>query len=198
MGHFQALPDVVAVAGGRLAAIVRVDYYGSVVVRDLANGGLSTTSAAGLSAPMPLDGTSPTITAILQATDAQWERARRRERAIAGVVANAPDLADRLHAYPLILAAPATVFRWLAAYRKSPQTSSLLTRPSGTPSRRLRIDRTSNVHCRSHSRCLSHRKVRAKKEEVVRRVGLRCVSERLTPPSRTPSSLGSEVWTRAR
>ena len=100
MGHFQALPDVVAVAGGRLVAIVRVDDDGSVVVRDLANGGLSTTSAAGLSAPMPLlDGTSPTITSILQATDAQWERARRREAAIAGV-ANAPDLANRSPAYP--------------------------------------------------------------------------------------------------
>jgi hypothetical protein len=38
MGHFLALPDVVAVAANRLVAIVRVDPDGSVVVRDLAYG----------------------------------------------------------------------------------------------------------------------------------------------------------------
>lgn len=184
MGHFQALPDVVAVAGGRLVAIVRVDDDGSVVVRDLANGGLSTTSAAGLSAPMPLDGTSPTITAILQATDAQWERARRREAAIAGV-ANAPDLAEQVTRLSARWAVSRrTVFRWLAAYRKSPQTSSLLTRPSGTPSGARRIDPHLEQLIAEVIRDVYLTKVRAKKEEVVRRVGLRCVSERLTPPSR--------------
>ena len=54
MGHFHALPDVVAVAANRLVAIVRIDDDGSVVVRDLANGGLSTTSASELSAPPAL------------------------------------------------------------------------------------------------------------------------------------------------
>ena len=54
MGHFHAIPDVVAVAADRLVAIVRVDIDGSVVVRDLANGRLSTTSASELSAPAAL------------------------------------------------------------------------------------------------------------------------------------------------
>ena len=39
MGHLHAIPDVVAVAADRLVAIVRVGTDGSVVVRDLANGG---------------------------------------------------------------------------------------------------------------------------------------------------------------
>jgi putative transposase len=185
MGHFQALPDVVAVAGGRLVAIVRVDDDGNVVVRDLANGGLSTTSAAKLSAPLPLlDATAPSLMSILQATDAQWERARRREAAIAGV-ANAPDPAEQVTRLSARLGVSRrTVFRWLAAYRKSPQTSSLLARPAGTPSGARRIDPHLEQLIAEVIRDVYLTKVRAKKEEVVRRVGLRCSSERLTPASR--------------
>ena len=95
MGHFQALPDVVAVAADRLVVILRVEEDGSVVVRDLANGGLSTTSASELNAPPSLAETSaPALTSIVQATDAQWERARRREAVIADL-AKTPDPAIR-------------------------------------------------------------------------------------------------------
>ena len=45
IGHFQAFPDVVAVAADKLVVIIRVDDDGSVLVRDLANGGLFTTLA---------------------------------------------------------------------------------------------------------------------------------------------------------
>jgi len=51
MGHFHALPDAVAVAADRSVAVVRVGSDGGVVVRDLANGGLSTISASELRAP---------------------------------------------------------------------------------------------------------------------------------------------------
>ena len=51
MGHFHALADAVAVAADRLVAVVRVGSDGGVVVRDLANGGLSTISASELRAP---------------------------------------------------------------------------------------------------------------------------------------------------
>ena len=185
MGHFQALPDVVAVAGGRLVAIVRVADDGSVVVRDLANGGLSTTSAADLSAPLQLlESDAPSLKPILQATDAQWERARRREAAIAGV-ANDPDSAEQVPRLAARLGVSRrTVFRWLAAYRKSPQTSSLLARPAGTPSGARRIDPRLDQLIAEVIREVYLTKVRAKKEEVVRRVGLRCSSERLTAPSR--------------
>ena len=77
MGHFHALPDAVAVAAVRLVASVRVVRAGSdggVVVRDLANGGLSTISASELR--MPPTSSDPTVTSVaslVQATDAQWE-----------------------------------------------------------------------------------------------------------------------------
>lgn len=51
MGQLQVLADVIAVASGRLVVIVRVEADGSVVVRDLADGSLRTTSASELSAP---------------------------------------------------------------------------------------------------------------------------------------------------
>jgi putative transposase len=186
MGHFQALPDVVAVAADRLVVIVRVDADGNVVVRDLANGGLSTTSASELrSAPLSLlDPTAATMMSIVQATDAQWERARRREAVIAGVT-NAPDLGDQVtRASARLGVSRRTVFRWLAAYRESPQTSSLLARPRGTPTGARRIDTHLEQLIAEVIRDVYLTKVRAKKEEVVRRVGLRCSSERLTPPSR--------------
>lgn len=83
MGHFQALPDVVAVAANRLVAIVRVESDGSVVVRDLANGDLSAISASELSAPASLAEPPSTARSVAQATEAQWELARRREVFIA-------------------------------------------------------------------------------------------------------------------
>ena len=141
MSHLQAVPDVVAVVADRLVAIVRVDDDGSVVVRDLANGGLSTTSASELSAPPALlDPTVAPVLSIVQATDSQWESARCREAVIAGL-ANASDLADQVtRASARLGIFRRTVFRWLAAYRNAPQTSSLLVRPRGTPTGARRIE----------------------------------------------------------
>ena len=162
MGHFHAIPDVVAVAGDRLVAIVRVDVDGSVVVRDLANCALSTTAASELSAPPALlDPTVAPVLSIVQATDTQWERAQRREAVIAGL-ASANNLGDQLtRASARLGISRCTVFRWLAAYRGIPQTLCLLAHPRGTPAggtpyRRMsrRLDR------RGHSRRLSHQGVR--------------------------------------
>lgn len=185
MGHFHAIPDVVAVAADRLVAIVRVDNDGSLIVRDLANGGLSTTSASELSAPPALlDPAAAPVPSIVHATDAQWERARRLEAVIAGLV-NANDLADQVsRASARLGVSGRTVFRWLAAYRDAPQTSSLLARSRGTPTGARRIDARLEQLIAEVIRDVYLTKVRAKKEEVVRQVGLRCSSERLTPPSR--------------
>ena len=121
---------------------------------------------------------------MMQATDTQWERARRRETVIAGL-ANATDLGDQVtRASARLGVSSRTVFRWLAAYRDAPQTSSLLARPRGTPSGARRIDPQLEKLIAEVIRDVYLTKVRAKKEEVVRRVGLRCSSERLTPPSR--------------
>jgi len=87
MGHFHALPDAVAVAVDRLVAVVRIESDGGVVVRDLANGGLSTISASELR--LPPTSSDPTVTSVaslVHATDAQWELARRREAVIAALV----------------------------------------------------------------------------------------------------------------
>ena len=185
MGQFHAIPDAVAVAADRLVAVVRVESDGAVVVRDLAHGGLSTISASELSAPSALSNTTGTpARSLVQATDAQWECARRREAVIAAV-ANANDLADQVTRVSTGLGVSRrTVFRWLAAYRDAPQTSSLLARPRGTPTGARRIDVRLEQLIAEVIRDVYLTKVRAKKEEVVRQVGLRCSSERLAPPSR--------------
>jgi putative transposase len=185
IGHFQALPDVVAVAADRLVAIVRIEHDGSVVVRDLANGVLRTTSASELRAPASLAApTETTLTSIALATDAQWERARRREAVVAGLT-SAPNLGDQVASAAARLGVSRrTVFRWLAAYRASPQTSSLLPRARGTPAGAHRIDEKLEQLIAEVIRDVYLTKVRAKKEEVVRRVGFRCSAEGLAPPSR--------------
>ena len=83
MGHFQALPDVVAVAADRLVAIVRVELDGSVVVRDLANGVLKTTSASELSAPASLVACTETtlLSVSLQSVSFALSFCQRRIRA---------------------------------------------------------------------------------------------------------------------
>ena len=185
MGHFHAIPDAVAVAADRLVAVVRVGSDGAVVVRDLANGTLSTISASELCGPpAPSDPTVAPVLSLMQATDAQWERARRREAVIAELV-NASDVSDQVTRASVGLGVSRrTVFRWLAAYRDAPQTSSLLARARGTPTGARRIDADLEQLIAEVIRDVYLTKVRAKKEEVVRQVGLKCSAERLAPPSR--------------
>ena len=135
MGQFQTLPDVVAVATDRLVAIVRVELDGSIVIRDLATGAVRTISVSELSAPASLAApTATTLFSIAQATDAHWERARRREAVVAGLT-NASNLGDQVSSAATRLGVSRrTIFRWLAAYRASPQTSSLLPHAAARPS----------------------------------------------------------------
>ena len=98
---------------------------------------------------------------------------------------NGDDLSDQVTRASIRLGVSRrTVFRWLAAYRDTPQTSSLLVRPGGTPPGARRIDARLEELIAEVIRDVYLTKVRAKKEEVVRQVGLRCSSERLAPPSR--------------
>lgn len=166
MGQFLALPDVVAVAANRLVAIVRVDSDGSVVVRDLANGALIATTASELSAPASVAAPTETkLSSIANATDAQWERARRREMVVAGL-ASASNLGDQVASAAARLGVSRrTVFRWLSAYRASPQTSSLLPHARGTPAGAHRIDQRLEQLIADVIRDVYLTKVRAKKEE---------------------------------
>jgi len=185
MGRFLALPDVVAVAADRLVAVVRVDPDGSVIVRDLANGTLSATSASELSAPKTeLVPPSNTLAAIANSTDAQWEHARRREAALVGLVDSSDLGAQVSTAAARLGVSRRTVFRWLALYRAKPQTSSLLPQARGTPSGARRILNDFEQLIAEVIRDVYLTKVRAKKEEVVRRVALRCSVEGLKAPSR--------------
>ena len=98
---------------------------------------------------------------------------------------NGDDLSDEVtRASTRLGVSRRTVFRWLAAYRHTPQTSSLLVRPKGTPPGARRIDARLEELIAEVIRDVYLTKVRARKEEVVRQVGLRCSSERLAPPSR--------------
>ena len=82
------VPDAVAVCANRLVAIVRVQSDGKVAIRDLANGQLLTTSAVELSAPPIASGLTAgsATTALYEATDSQWEDARRRESAVIAIL----------------------------------------------------------------------------------------------------------------
>ena len=60
----------------------------------------------------------------------------------------------------------------------------MLARPRGTPTGARRIDAHLEQLIAEIIRDVYLTKVRAKKEEVVRQVGLRCSSKRLMPPSR--------------
>ena len=184
MGHFHALPDAVAVAADRLVAVVRVGSDGGVVVRDLANGGLSTISASELRAPpTSSDPTVLSVASLVHATDAQWELVRRRKAVIAALV-DTSDLADKVtrasaglgisaHRVPMACCLPRRTADVVTA-------GTSARHPRGrTPHRRA----SRTFDRRSHPRRVLT-KVRAKKEEVVRQVGVRCASERIAPPSR--------------
>ena len=185
MGQFYALPGVVAVVADRLVSIVSVDDDASVVIRDLASGRLSSTSAADLSAPPALsEPTAPAFSSIVQASDAQWDSARRREAVIAAI--QDPDKAgdQGAEAAAQLGVSRRTLYRLLAAYRELPQTSSLLPRRRGTPAGARRIDPKLEAVVAETIRDVYLTKVRAKAEEVVRRVTSRCTAEGLQPPSR--------------
>ncbi len=187
MGRLNVVPDCVVVAADRLVVIVRIDDDGSVVVRDLANGGVHATNAAELRAPPhEADQTLARTTDLFDATDSQWELARLREEAIAAIDSTG-DITEQAQRVAATLGVSLrTVFRWLALYRETPQTSSLLPRPLGPPVGSHRLDERVERLISDVIRDVYLTKVRAKKEEVVRMVGLRCAAQGLKAPSRKP------------
>ena len=153
----------------------------------LANGRIHAVCAADLCAPPPavrLKASSESI--ICAATDSQWALAQRRKEAICGIdeAQNAArQIAQIASEFEV---SRRTVFRWLALYRQAPQTSTLLPRARGTPVGVHRIDDRLDKLIAEVIQAVYLTKVRAKKEEVVRMVGLRCAAVGLRPPSRKP------------
>jgi putative transposase len=187
MRQLSVVPDAVAVCDDRLVAIVRIQSDGKVAIRDLANGQLLTTSAVELSAPPISSGLSAdSATALHEATNAQWEDARCRESAVIAIL-QTNDVAQHVSRVAAEFGVSRrTVFRWLAAYRETPQTSALLHRPMGPPVGGRRIDAHLERLITEVINDVYLTKVRAKKEEVVRMVHLRCAAQGLKPPSRKP------------
>jgi len=187
MGRFQVIPGTVAVADERLVRIVRIDAKGQVVVCDLATNQDTVTSAAALCAPAADEAAiSRKPTTVEEVTEEHWQIARQRERAIADIDPR-QDVTDQVQRTATRLGiSRRTVFRWLTAYRESPQTSTLLPKPVGprVGSRRLGPELEKLIIQAINDVYLQ--KVRAKKEEVVRMVGLRSSALGLKPPSRKP------------
>jgi putative transposase len=187
MGRFQVMAQALAVAGDRLVVIVSVEPDGAVMVRDLANGRVHAANPSELSAPPKvLHGHAMDEMGIASATELQWTLAQRRKEAICKI-----DDSQNVSRQIAAIAAEfgvsrRTVFRWHALYRESPQTSALLPRARGTPAGAHRIAAPLDELIAEVIQAVYLTKVRAKKEEVVRMVGLRCAALGLKPPSRKP------------
>lgn len=129
---------------------------------------------------------SRNTTTIDEVTEEHWQIARQREQAIADIDSR-QDVTDQVQRTASRLGVSRrTVFRWLTAYRETPQTSTLLPRPVGprVGSRRLVPELEKLITQAINDVYLQ--KVRAKKEEVVRMVGLRSCALGLKPHSRKP------------
>ena len=182
MKSLQIASGVVAVAGDRLVQILGVGKDGLVEVRDLINGHIHATSANALrAAPTVHDPHGKQAEVV---TSDQWDAARCRERAVLSIL-DSDDVALQIAKVAGEFAVSRrTVFRWLALYRQNPQATSLLPKPLGPPMGKKRIDPRVEKVISDVVRDIYLTHARAKKEEVVRMVGLRCAAAQLAKPSR--------------
>ena len=174
MGSFSIAPNSVAVADDRLVQVLGVTEDGQVEIRDLVSGATSTCSAQILRAADNVQdvGALP----FEQVTAEQWESALKRERAVLQILGS-----DTVAAQVTLIAGEfnvsrRTVFRWLSQYKDNPQTSALLPKPFGPPVGNKRINPQVEDIITSVIRDIYLTQTRAKKEEVVRMVQMRCVS----------------------
>jgi putative transposase len=186
MGRFLVVPGAVAVCGERLVAIIDIAPEGIVTVRDLATAQIYTTSAGNLVAPPRRAASMGGVSNINEVSAARWELAQRRKEAIASIdgTQNVSEQVMRVAAQ--LGVSRRTVDRLRAQYLQMPQTSALLSRPRGTPAGAHRIDESLDRLISDVINDVYLTKERAKKEEVVRMVGLRCAALGVKPPSRKP------------
>ncbi len=176
---------------------------GLVEVRDLANGEIRSIGASELSGPRLPRSASSHHDPIANASEDDWEIARRREAAVQSILASANIAAQVVRVASEAGVSSRTVFRWIAAYREQSRTSALLPKPMGPPNGSVRLDERVGKLIDEVIRDVYLTKVRAKKEEVVRMVVLRCTELGLKAPSRKPvlarlSVLDQAVVARAR
>ena len=201
--RFNVVTGCVAVADERLVQVLGFGSDGLVEIRDLANGEIRYIGASELrAAPLP-QGSSNQQDAIANASEDDWEIARRREAAVQRILASANIAKQVVRAANEICVSRRTVFRWIATFREQPRTSALLPKPMGPPTGSVRLDDRVSKLIDEVIRDVYLTKVRAKKEEVVRMVALRCTELGLKAPSRKPvlarlSLLDQAVVARAR
>ena len=201
--RFNVVTGCVAVADERLVQVLGFGSDGLVEIRDLANGEIRYIGASELrAAPLP-QGSSNQQDAIANASEDDWEIARRREAAVQRILASANIAKQVVRAANEIGVSRRTVFRWIATFREQPRTSALLPKPMGPPTGSVRLDDRVSKLIDEVIRDVYLTKVRAKKEEVVRMVALRCTELGLKAPSRKPvlarlSLLDQAVVARAR
>jgi putative transposase len=187
MARFLVVPGSVAVASDRLVQILGVNADGSIEARDLANGSTFNCDPSSLrAAPRARHEAAGAAQRIDVAGDNDWETARQRE-AVLKTISEQGYLSRQVADAAANLGVSArTVFRWLAAYRQMPQTSSLLPNPMGPPKGTKRIDAKVEEVIEAVINDVYLTKPRAKKEEVTRMVSLRCEALGLKAPSRKP------------
>jgi putative transposase len=201
--RFNVVTGCVAVADERLVQVLGFGSDGLVEIRDLANGEIRYIGASELrAAPLP-QSSSNQQDAIANASEHDWEIARRREAAVQRILASANIAEQVVRAANEIGVSRRTVFRWIATFREQPRTSALLPKPMGPPTGSVRLDDRVSKLIDEVIRDVYLTKVRAKKEEVVRMVALRCTELGLKAPSRKPvlarlSMLDQGVVARAR
>ena len=201
--RFNVVTGCVAVAAERLVQVLGFGSDGLVEVRDLANGEIRYIGASELSAAPLTQRSSNQQDAIVNASEDDWEIARRREAAVQRILASANIAEQVVRAANEIGVSRRTVFRWIATFREQPRTSALLPKPMGPPSGSVRLDDRVSKLIDEVIRDVYLSKVRAKMEEVVRMVALRCTELGLKAPSRKPvlarlSMLDLAVVARAR
>ena len=204
MARFLVVPGNVAVASDRLVQIIGLNLDGSVEVRDLANGSKLNCDPSTLkAAPRVTQRQASAAQRNDLASEKDWEAARLREKALRSI-SEPGNLSGQVADVASSLGVSArTVFRWLAAYRQLPQTSSLLPIPLGPPIGNRRIDPKVEEVIEAVINDVYLSKPRAKKEEVTRIVNLRCEALGLRAPSRKPilarlSALDKTVVAKAR
>ena len=184
--RFNVVSGSVAVADERLVQVMDVGLNGLVEVRDLVNGEIRCVGASDLSqAPLPRRASSHQD-AIAHASEDDWETARQREAAVQSILANANIAAQVVRVASEAGVSRRTVFRWIATYREQSCTSALLPKPMGPPTGGVRLDARVSKLIDEVIRDVYLTTVRAKKEEVVRMVALRCTELGLKAPSRKP------------
>ena len=178
----------IAVCGTRLVRIHTALADGLVGIEDLATGEHSNVSLSDLRG-RPASLAQANIDAHLEVARASgevpWRRATVREDALTALLEGTGLLAPRAKEVAQIYRVSVrTLYRWLARYRDTAQTSALIPHARGIRlgTRRLDAEREILVNKIIERQYLSRSRPSA--EEIVRIVNQRCVEQKLNPVSR--------------